>query len=836
MKRNILSVCLMIIFSIVCFAGCGQDPPPENKLSFYVSDTLYYTVKTDGYKVIEVPTTPKKQGYSFEGWYYDKDVWDFPFTKFDFEKKPVNGSINIYAKFRQNYIGKNINFYSNNNLYATVNTPGFETIAMPSNPTKNNCVFAGWYFDDGTFLKPFNATTYANKKLDQNISVYAKFIHNDGTIYKISFMAEDLLYYTINTAGNTILNNLPISPEKDDYMFIGWYLDNGTWQQPFNAQTFASTYLTEDITVYAYFRLPNLEQTTFNVTFIADGETVSTVTSAGHETITPPTAPDKEGYDFVGWYLDDTTFTRPYDETYFESIAIFEDVNIYAKYELAPEEETGDHSITFYAEGSEYAKITTAGNTTLTLPEEPYSDTHTFAGWYYDNETFTHPLTANTFASIPLTENIAVYAKFVADAYESDLEFVLSEDESYYIVVGLGRCQTSPNILIPNTYNNLPVKEIVGATYDEHFSKIYDGLFYGNDYVKKLKISANIEVIGPWAVSGCDNLVKVEFAENSKLHTLGRMAFNHSTSIKSISLPKGVTSLPEYAFSHCESLSSFTFENLDTFTELGPYAINATAITALKLPNSLVKIGENCFSDCASLAEINLPKTLKTIEEGAFNDCRKLKYVELEDTDAWCGIDIQGPWGVPFNWAHGFYQNGERVTNLVISEGVKEIKKFAFADCQTLQSITIPSTVELLESCSFADILKLKVLNYNAKNCKINYFHSSSHYYVFEHCGAWTLTGMAPGYQYPEGAKHITLNIGATVENIPANLFNYAGSGFQPLIKTVNFLGSTPPTFGNKWLVATGLIENFSVPAGTEQAYLTNLGSSFAKFFETNEG
>jgi hypothetical protein len=36
-------------------------------------------------------------------------------------------------------------------------------------------------------------------------------------------------------------------------------------------------------------------------------------------------------------------------------------------------------------------------------------------------------------------------------------------------------------------------------------------------------------------------------------------------------------------------------------------------------------------------------------------------------------------------------------------------------------------------------------------------------------------------------------------------------------------------------LVATSLIENFSVPAGTEQAYLTNLGSSFEKFFTTNE-
>lgn len=256
----------------------------------------------------------------------------------------------------------------------------------------------------------------------------------------------------------------------------------------------------------------------------------------------------------------------------------------------------------------------------------------------------------------------------------------------------------------------------------------------------------------------------------------------------------------------------------------------STGITELDLPENLTKIGEHCFANCADLAKITFHKKIKTIDTGAFNDCRKLKYVELEDTDAWCGVDIADPWAVPFNWANGFYQNGERVKNLVISEGVKEIKKFAFADCTLIESITIPSTVELMESCAFADILRLKTLNYNAKNCKLNFYHSSSHYYIFEHCGSYSLTSMAPGYQYPEGAKHITVNIGASVESLPKNLFNYAGGGFQPLIKVINFLGETPPEFGENWIKAVSLLENVTVPAGTEQAYLTALGSYYEKF------
>ncbi len=829
MKKTVLSMFLIFIFSIVCFYGCGQNPPPENKLSFYVNDTLYYTIKTDGYKIIEVPTTPKKQGHSFEGWFYDKDVWDFPFSKFDYEKQPVNGTINVYAKFRQNYIGKNIRFYSNNNLHATINTPGFETLTMPSNPHKNNCVFAGWYFDNETFLKPFTATSYASKKLEHDISVYAKFIHNDGTIYTITFVSEGQNYYTISTAGNSTISKMPLSPEKEDHLFMGWYFDKDKWTQKFDANTFKNTYLTEDITVYAYFKLPSDEVTEHTISFVANNQTVSSVQSSGHETITPPEAPEKEGFTFVGWYLD-SGFTQEYDETYFESDTLTEDVTIYAKYEEIPVVTEGEHEIIFYLDGTEYARISTAGNETITLPTEPYSDTHTFGGWYYDNETFTHPLTQNTFISTPLTENITVYAQLTPDVYESNLEYILSEDGSYYIVVGLGASANKPNILVPNTYNDLPVKEIVGVTFDEHYVKIYNGAFSDIPTLKKVKISANVEIIGSWAMSGSDNLAKVEFAENSKLHTIGEKCFNHDDSLKSMHLPKGVTYLPEYAFAQCEKLTNFTFEDVNAFKEFGPYALYGTGITTIELSNQLTKIGEHCFANCKQLAEISFPKSLKEIDTGAFNDCRKLKHVELEDTDAWCGVKIADPWAVPFNWANGFYQNGERVTKLVISEGVREIRQFAFADCTLLEEITIPSTVELMESNSFADILRLKVLNYNAKNCKLNFHHSSSHYYVFEHCGAYSLTAQAPGYKYPEGAKHITLNVGATVENMPANLFNYAGSGFQPLIKTINFLGSTPPTFGKKWIAAVSLIENLSVPAGTEQAYLTSLGTYYEKF------
>ena len=841
MKRNFLSILLIFVFAFGFFAGCGkqENPNTDFKVTFYVNGEAYHSLRSTGNKKLILPTNPTRTGYSFEGWFFDENTWIDKLTEDTFVSKPITKDINVYAKFRQNRINYNINFYANGNLHATIKTAGNEMLTAPSNPTKKNYTFEGWYFDED-FTKPFTTDAYANKKLAADISVYAKFAHIDGTVYKITFMVEDEYYSALETAGNTALAQIPPDPkhENEDYIFVGWFFDKGTWKEEFDAFTYSTKYLTDNVTVYARYMVPEPEK--FLINFMVGDTIYYTIETSGHETLSMPENPEKEGYNFVEWYEiidvskeNDDTMEVVFDSTSLEMISLLEDKTVYARFEekeIVPNE---GHIISFMVDGQPYDTVKTAGNDTIKLPTNPEKEEYTFAGWFFDDETFLNELTADYYTNLELTEDVMVYAQFTPTVYESNLEFVLSEDETYYIVVGLGEC-TAKNILIPDTYNELPVKELVGVTYDEHYVKVYDGAFYMTD-IERVKISANIEVIGRWCFGNSDKLTTVEFAEGSKLHTIHDLAFNRCFALRSINLPKGVTKLPEYAFAQCESLTSFTFEDFTEFTEFGPYALYGTGITTIDIPKNLVKIGEHCFAQCASLARISLPKSLKTIDTGAFNDCRKLKYVEIEDTDAWCGVDIADPWAVPFNWADGFYQNGERVTNLVISEGVKKIKKFVFADCTLLESITIPSTVELMESCAFADVLRLKVLNYNAKNCKLKFYSSSSHYYIFEHCGAYSLTAQAPGYKYPDGAKHITVNIGATVQTLPANLFGYASGGFQPLVKTINFLGTTPPEMEDKWIKAVSLLEDVNVPQGKEQTYLAKLGSYYEKFLLPEE-
>ena len=78
---------------------------------------------------------------------------------------------------------------------------------------------------------------------------------------------------------------------------------------------------------------------------------------------------------------------------------------------------------------------------------------------------------------------------------------------------------------------------------------------------------------------------------------LGDFAFYMCSSLTSVKLPSGLTSIGKYAFGDCSSLAS------------------------INLPSSLTSIGKYAFGDCSSLTSINLPFGLTSIGVYAFMGC-----------------------------------------------------------------------------------------------------------------------------------------------------------------------------------------------------------------------
>ena len=148
---------------------------------------------------------------------------------------------------------------------------------------------------------------------------------------------------------------------------------------------------------------------------------------------------------------------------------------------------------------------------------------------------------------------------------------------------------TGGAVVIPATYSGLPVTEI-GSVDD------YMGAFSYTS-ITSITIPASVTSIGNYAFSGCTSLTSVTFVEGSQLKTIGDYAFNHLDSLTSVTIPAGVTSIGFGAFAVCTSLTSVTFATDSQLETIGSYAFaDCTSITSITIPVSVTEIGDNAFS------------------------------------------------------------------------------------------------------------------------------------------------------------------------------------------------------------------------------------------------
>ena len=101
--------------------------------------------------------------------------------------------------------------------------------------------------------------------------------------------------------------------------------------------------------------------------------------------------------------------------------------------------------------------------------------------------------------------------------------------------------------------------------------------------------------------------------------------------VKSAVIADGVTSIGEWAFFGCGSLTSVTIPN--SVTSIGRYAFYyCTSLTSVTIPDSVTSIGWLAFNGCTSLTSVTIPDGVTIINDAVFNGCTSLTSVTIPDS------------------------------------------------------------------------------------------------------------------------------------------------------------------------------------------------------------
>jgi hypothetical protein len=245
------------------------------------------------------------------------------------------------------------------------------------------------------------------------------------------------------------------------------------------------------------------------------------------------------------------------------------------------------------------------------------------------------------------------------------------------------------DVTIPDMINGLPVTSIGVRA------------FLGPFVLTNVTIPNGVTSIGDSAFSYCTGLASVTIGNG----VIGDFAFDGCNGLTSITLGDGVSSLGIAAFYLCGSLSSVT------------------------IPNSVTNIGSWVFSGCYGLTNASIGASVTSIGRGAFNACTNLTAITVDVLNpAYSSLDgvlfdksqttlseyAAGKTGTSYaipnsitNVAEGAFGNCARLTSVMIPNSVTSLGDFAFENCTSLSTVMIPNSVTSIGTWAFDGCISL---------------------------------------------------------------------------------------------------------------------------------
>ena len=319
--------------------------------------------------------------------------------------------------------------------------------------------------------------------------------------------------------------------------------------------------------------------------------------------------------------------------------------------------------------------------------------------------------------SITVDQNNTVYKSIDGNLY--------SKDGTMFIQYAIGKKDTSFSI-------------------PDSVTSIGDGAFLYCSSLTSVVIPDSVTSIGSSAFYGCSSLTsvyitdltawcKISFDNSSAnpLYYAGNLYLNNEL-VTDLVIPDSVTSIGDFAFYDCDSLTSVEIGG--SVTSIGAYAFyGCSSLTSVVIGDSVTSIGAYAFYGCSSLTSVVIGDSVTSIGDDAFRYCYKLVEVVNKSTHITVtkGNSSNGYVGyyakniyTPTSGAskltndNGYiiYTDGNekiligytgKETDLTLPSYITKIYQYAFRNCSSLTSVEIPDSVTSIGKCAFFECSSL---------------------------------------------------------------------------------------------------------------------------------
>ena len=257
-------------------------------------------------------------------------------------------------------------------------------------------------------------------------------------------------------------------------------------------------------------------------------------------------------------------------------------------------------------------------------------------------------------------------------------------------------------------YNNLKEKVLENRNLKNPSSE-------SNLEIKNINIPNSVTSIGKNAFELSTSVTNIVLPDSLKI--IDNYAFYGCTGLRSIDVPDSVTNIGKYTFAICNNLETIKLSNrLKSISEYTFYS--NMNLTNVNIPNSVSTIEQYAFYECRAMDKIEIPNSVTSIGGNAFANCSLLKEIVIPDSvinigklaffaTAW---EYSQPDGLVYAGRVVYEYKGTMTenTSIELEEGTISISPYAFSWCENLVQIKIPYGVTSIGDYAFSRCTSLE--------------------------------------------------------------------------------------------------------------------------------